>query len=419
MQMTTSNQPAKSAPKKGLGARFIAYMIENKPDLLFMILRNTRPNLVTPNNGPVFITRFRDVEEALSRPEVFNITYGAMIDPSVGPFMLGRDGTTINQRDKGIMRALMQREDLPTIRAAVAARVNESVERQMQSRKIEVVSTISRWVPIKLSGDYFGFPGPDMASMLRWSRATQYDMFHNLDKDPGIHQDNIDAGQEMKAYMRELLSQRRAALQQNPDLDDILSRLLKSQFPDAIDFDDERIMVNIMGTLVGGIETTSQAIVQILDQLFKRPAIFKQAVTAAKMDDDDLVFQYCWEALRFNPINPFVVRRCASNYKIASGSLRSATIKEGAIVLVSTRSAMRDGREIPAASKFCIDRPAHHYLHLGYGLHTCLGDQLSRVQVPEIIKRLLKLPNLRPGSGIDLKGGPFPESYTVEFDPIY
>lgn len=70
-------------------------------------------------------------------------------------------------------------------------------------------------------------------------------------------------------------------------------------------------------------------------------------------------------------------------------------------------------------ARFCIDRPPRHYLHLGYGLHTCLGDQLSRVQVPEIIERLLKLPNLRPGSGIDLKGGPFPESYTVEFDPIY
>lgn len=355
----------------------------------------------------------------MSRPEVFNIAYAAMIDPSVGPFMLGRDGTTINQRDKGIMRSLMQREDLPVIRAAVAARVNEAVERQMQNRRIEVVSTISRWVPIKLSGDYFGFPGPDMESMMRWSRATQYDMFHNLDKDPDIHQDNIDAGQEMKAYMGELLPQRRAALQQNPNLDDILSRLLKSQFPDAIHFDDERIMINIMGTLVGGIETTSQAIVQILEQLFKRPAILKQAITAAKMDDDDLVFQYCWEALRFNPINPFVVRRCARNYKIASGSLRSATIKEGAIVLVSTRSAMRDGREIPAASQFCIDRPPHHYLHLGYGLHTCLGDQLSRVQIPEIIKRLLKLPNLRSGSGIDRNGGPFPESYTVEFDPVY
>ncbi len=55
-------------------------------------------------------------------------------------------------------------------------------------------------------------------------------------------------------------------------------------------------------------------------------------------------------------------------------------------------------------------------MHLGYGMHTCLGDQVSRVQIPETIKRLLKLPGLRPSGPMDFKGGPFPESYTVEFD---
>lgn len=417
--MTTTDQQIKNTPKKGLAARFLGYMIENKPDLLFRIIRNTRPNLVTPNNGPVFITRFNDVQEALSRPDVFNITYAPMIDPSVGPFMLGRDSTTINQRDKGIMKSLMQREDLPAIREKVAHLVNEAVERQMQSRKIEVVNTVSRWVPLKLTGEYFGFPGPDMESMFRWSLATQLDMFHNLDHDSVIHQNNIDAGREMKAYLQKLMPERREALKQHPQMDDILSRLMKSHFPDAIHFDDERIMVNIMGTLVGGVETTSQAVVQILDQLFKRPKILAEAIAAAKIDDNDLVYQYCWEALRFNPINPFVVRHCVSDYKIASGTLRSATIKAGSLVLVSTRSAMRDGRQIPAASDFCIDRPPYHYMHMGYGMHTCLGDQLSRVQVPEIVKRILKLPNVRPGSAMDFKGGPFPESYIVEFDPIY
>ena len=58
----------------------------------------------------------------------------------------------------------------------------------------------------------------------------------------------------------------------------------------------------------------------------------------------------------------------------------------------------------------CIDRPAYHYMHLGYGMHTCLGDQVSRVQVPEIIKRLLTLTGLRAAGPIDFRGGVFPES---------
>jgi cytochrome P450 len=172
----------------------------------------------------------------------------------------------------------------------------------------------------------------------------------------------------------------------------------------------------MMGTLVGGIETTSAAIVQILDQLFCRPKILKQAIAAAHGEDDQLMYRYCWEALRFNPINPFVVRRCASDYRLAAGTLRAATIKAGATVFVSGRSAMRDGRQLPAASSFVIDRPDSVYMHLGYGLHTCLGDQISRIQVPEIVRRILRIPGVHPIGGIDMEGGPFPEKYFIGFE---
>ena len=412
--MTEPKQAQKK--EKGLSARILEYLIRQQPDIFFGFLRNTIPNLALPKNGPVFITRFLDVQEALSRPDVFQVTYAPMMDPSVGPFMLGRDCTTINQRDKGIMRALIQRDDLPKIRSTVASLVNSAVEAQLENKQIEVVSAISRMVPVQLTGEYFGFPGPDPASMFRWSRATQYDMFHNTDGDPRIHEDNIRAGHEMKAYLEELLPRRLSEIEENPELDDIFSRLLKSKFVDSIHFDQARIITNIMGTLVGGIETTSQAIVQILDQFFKRPDIMEEAVDAARNNDHDMMFVYCWEALRFNPINPFVVRRCASDYRIASGSLRSKLIHAGRTVLICTRSAMQDGRQLEVPRAFCIDRPRYHYMHMGYGLHTCLGDQVSGVQIPEIVKRLLLLPNLRPVGEIDFKGGPFPESYTVAFD---
>lgn len=402
---------------QGLAARFLAWMIQNKPDTLFAIIRNTRPNLALGKSGPAFITRFNDVQEALSRPDIFNVTYAPMMDPSVGPYMLGRDCTEINQRDKGIMRAYMRQEDLPDVREKVRQLVNDAVESQLYDNKqIEVVSTISRMVPVKLTGEYFGFPGPDTASMFRWSRATQYDMFHNLDNDPQVHEDNIRAGQEMRAYLEQLLPRRRAQIRAGEPLDDIFSRLLKSEFAESIGFGDERIITNMMGTLVGGIETSSQAIVQILDQLFKRPGILREAITVANSNDDHLMYRYCWEALRFNPINPFVVRRCASDYRIACGTLRAATIKAGSTVLVSTRSAMRDGRQLGAASSFVTDRPEYHYMHLGYGMHTCLGDQVSRVQVPEIVKRILQIPGVRPVGEIDFEGGPFPEKYLITYD---
>jgi cytochrome P450 len=410
--------------KKGLAAKFLGWMIAKHPDLLLAVIRNTRPNLALGAAGPVFVTRFPDVQEALMRPDIFNVTYAPMMDPSVGPYMLGRDCTEINQRDKGIMRAFMRMEDLPAIRQKVRDLANKSVESQIyKQNQIDVVTTLSRLVPIQLTGEYFGFPGPDLASMFRWGRATQYDMFHNLDNDPKVHQDNIDAGQEMRAYLNKLLPERRQQLKDGAKLDDVFSRLIKSHFDEAIGFDDERIVTNMMGTLVGGIETTNAAIVQLLEQLFKRPKILKEAIAVANSDDDQLMYRYCWEALRFNPINPFVVRHCREDYRIARGTLRAATIKAGATVLVSGRSAMRDGRQVPAASSFAIDRPDSIYMHLGYGMHTCLGDQISRIQVPEIVKRILQIPGVRPVGGIDygvgpggVGPGPFPEHYMLTYD---
>jgi cytochrome P450 len=130
------------------------------------------------------------------------------------------------------------------------------------------------------------------------------------------------------------------------------------------------------------------------------------------------MYRYCWEALRFNPMNPFVVRHATTDYRIAKGSLRAATIRAGSTILVSGRSAMRDGRQLPAASSFAIDRPDSVYMHLGYGMHTCLGDQVSRIQVPEIVKRILQIPGVRPASEIDFEGGPFPERYLISYDKV-
>ncbi|WP_246708956.1 MULTISPECIES: cytochrome P450 [unclassified Bradyrhizobium] len=87
------------------------------------------------------------------------------MDPFVGPFMLGRDCTEIYQRDKGFMRAFMRMEDLPAIRQKVRSLANASVESSSNTQnQIDVVSTLSRLVPIQLTGEYFGFPGPDLAS---------------------------------------------------------------------------------------------------------------------------------------------------------------------------------------------------------------------------------------------------------------
>ena len=387
-----------SAPAPEVGARVLEYLVRRRPEPFFRLLRLVKPVLRIPK-GPVFVTRSGDVRDVLSRHLVFTVSgYAPMMDASVGPYMLARDGTTINQRDKGLLRALLRQEDLPRIRELVAQLTGQALAAAAPTGRVEVVSEVSRLVPIRVVEDYFGFRGPDLATMFRWSRATQSDMFHNQKDDPRVHQDNLRAGAEMVACVRDLIATGRRELASGAGKDTALDRMLAARLPEEIGFDDERMIINTCGFLIGAGETTSAAIVQILDQLLEHPEWLAAAREAAEAGDQDRLAAVCWEALRFNPINPFVVRTCAQDAVVGSGRRRT-TVKAGATVLACTRSAMWDAKVMESPREFRPGRPAEDYLHFGFGHHTCLGDQVSSAVIPETIRHLVQLPGLRRDDG--------------------
>ncbi len=379
----------------------------------FALLRTLWPNFQFRKFG--MITRFTDVQEALSRPDIFQVTTAPMMDPSVGPFMLGRDNTIFNQRDKGIMRALLSPEDLPQVRKDVRTILDEIVAKHRSAGRMELVEDVTRECPAVFTQRYFGFSDASIEQIKAWSFHTQWDMFHNIGRDEEVHRKNVRAGKEMHALLSESLPKKRAALARGGTPGDALDRLLQWHFPPETGFDEARILTNIMGLLVGSIETTSQAAVQIVEEFLRRPRWLAKAQECALGDDDDLWKRYCWEAMRFNPITPGVFRICAENYTLARGTLRRRTFRKGASVFIMTASAMRDGRQLPWASRFRVNRPDYHYMHMGYGLHTCLGDQISFVQIPEIVRAIILLPNLHQLSPLEFGEGDFPRRMEVGF----
>lgn len=98
LEQYDSIDPAHPEQQMGL---FFKYVLTD-PDTMFAEAREHRP--IFPMPTATLITRFADVEEILSRPTVFSVRlYQPRMDPSVGPFMLARDATTINRRDKSML----------------------------------------------------------------------------------------------------------------------------------------------------------------------------------------------------------------------------------------------------------------------------------------------------------------------------
>jgi cytochrome P450 len=380
----------------------------------FTELRRSRPILRTP--GPVIVTRYADVQEVLSRETVFSVRlYAPKIDACVGPSMLSRDATVFNERDKSVMKVMLRPEDLPAVETISRRLADDAV--MSAGGRLDVVTGLTRRVPVEVCGEYFGFPGPDVDTMMRWSRTANLDMFANLAGDPALHEASVQVGQEMKQHVDDLIARRRAG----PPRDDILARLLATTFPDAIGFDDERVRTNVIFLLVGGVETTSAASVLILDELLRRPEQLAAAQAAARADDHDLLDRYIWEALRLNPIFPFVVRYCEEDYTLASGTDRETRVPAGTAVYAAIGSALFDEDELDDPESFRLDRPEHHLnLHWGYGHHLCLCYVISKVEVSAIVGALLRREGLRRADGlegqVDTRGGPFPERFVLEYD---
>ena len=396
-------------------------------------------------NDTVVVSRYKDVTEVLDNPKIFTVrNYSKRMADSVGPFMLAYDGSRYSIQEKPWMRQMMPPSDWPKIRQMVRSLVQDAIKAEsyigtdLEGRtygRLELVNSVARRVPIQLSGAYFGFPGPSMDKMYEWSRATQDDFFHNVKNEPVVAAAAIKAGKEMHAYLKELIAQRQQAIAAGTDTsDDVMSRLIRSKVNDFVaptSPEDDRLRTNIIGTLVGGVETTQAAIVQSINEMLKRPEIFEQARQAAIAGDVDTVAKYVWEALRFHPVNPFVVRFAEQDYTLKSGE----TIKKGSHVLVATQAAMLDSSEegFENPLEFRLDRPQKKFFHLGYGHHRCLGDYVAEIEVPEIVMAILKLPGLRRASGYagevdfrkrasgnivaaDETSVSFPESFSVVYD---
>jgi cytochrome P450 len=257
--------------------------------------------------------------------------------------------------------------------------------------------------------------------MIGWSYSKQMDSFRNqpfleLPDREAVRQQSTAAGQAIAGYLGELLTRRGGEIKAGTAKDDIVTRLLKTQFPPSVEFPLPRAARNAGGLLVGTIETTSQAVLQCLRQLFKRPDVLAQAIAYAKADAIEEFDGIVWEALRFDPVAPFLFRLASRDQAVAVGSERETLVRKGTTVLALLLSAMFDPELFPHPEEFDSTRPFESYMHFGYGSHECLGKYVGMVMIPEMVRQILLQPGLKPDADLDFAGTPYPQHYRVSWD---
>src|SRR5882762_6914534 len=415
--------------------------IDTDPLPFFKELREKRPILVTPLC--TLLTLFDDVTEVLNMPLIFKVS---LYLPKMqnGIYLMAHDDDALHTREKSLMQGMLNRDDLPQVRAMVANISKDLLD--SANGHIEAINGYCRMVPATLVQEYFGLRGVDKKNLIEWSYCNQADTFYNQPFDvitdaqrKEISDRHTKAGEELSKYIAELIVGRLLAVkaEQGEHLllapwyllrwlwrkltgkkddkltDDIVTRMVRTAYPGAVDFDIKRLGINAGGLLIGAIETTSQAVAQVIEYLLEDPAWLAKAKSAAQKDNPAEFDGIVWEALRFVPISPFLFRQTASDYTVAKGTDRATTIKTGTYILPVTQSAMFDPKAFENPDEFIAGRNWYHYFHFGFGSHECLGKYIGMVMIPEMVRQAVLRPGIKANGSIDCQGGHLPQRYDL------
>ncbi len=395
-------------------------MLKQKLTLLvFRLLRSFLPVVRFGKN--YFVFRHRDVTEILDRDTDFTISQinAPNIDKYTGPFILGMDRSPQETRESEILQKAVKRDDMAWIEKIVSQAASDLVDKARPSGSIDMVSELSLVIPWHFLDQYCGTPGPDMPTMQHWMRSIFYNVFLNFSNNEEQIKEAEKVAAELHQYLDQLILEKQEAIKKGTyDGDDLLARLIRMQDNPATHLDNDGIRRNISGVILGAVDTISKSAVNIMSQLLMRPHALRGAQEAAKNNDFVLLSNYAFEAMRFNPFNPVLLRHVEHDTKLSSGK----RFKKGKTVWSVVWSAMFDPNAFSNPGSFRTDRSYKNYILFGWGMHRCFGEYVNKLELPIICRELLKLPNLRIAPGKEGKiiydsTGAFPDRFVLKFDP--
>ncbi len=268
------------------------------------------------------------------------------------------------------LRALISKAFSPRVVANLEPRIRE-LSRQLLDQTIErgqmdLATDFSIPLPMLVITEMIGVPVADWPRYKRWSdEILKLANTFSRDEEAATTLTEYRAvTAEMRVFLPELISQRRAARQ-----DDLLTRLVEAEV-DGERLTQEEVLGFVQLLLVGGQETTANLINNAVLCFIENPDQLARLRAAP-----NLLSSAIEEVLRYSsPVQwmPRVTRRDVE--------VHGQVIPAGKLVLPMIGSANRDPKQFPVAGRFDIARAPNPHIAFGHGIHSCLGAPLARLE---------------------------------------
>ncbi len=289
-----------------------------------------------------------------------------------GGFMLGQDPPDHTRLRKLVSKAFTPRST-ESLRPRVEEMVDACLARALEAGEMDAIAELALPVPSTVICEMMGVPLADRERFTDWTGETT----HLLRGDflQGGERARAEASVEkLAAYFRELIADRRENLG-----DDLLSVLIRAE-EEGDRLSPDELLVQSMGLLVAGFETTIGLIGNGLTALARHPA--EQAKLRAR---PGLIESAVEECLRFEgPIG------MTTRVLHADAEFGGRVIPKDTTVWVSIWGANRDPARFPDPDRFDVERTDNAHLAFGGGTHHCLGAHLARMETQVALGTLVQ-----------------------------
>ena len=325
------------------------------------------------------LSRHADVAAAFKDHESFSSARGCDLTMVRTGEIPAKSIIFMDPPDHRHMRSLLNKAFTPRAIQSQRETVIEIVEHylsQADPDNFDVVQDFSGPFPVEVITRMAGVPEEFRQQVRHWIDAS-------LERVPGqidFSEKNMQANIDSAVYYYGLVQERR----ENPQ-DDMISRLIAAEIPDdegnLRKLDD--IEITGFATLLGGAgaETVTKLVGSAVVVFAQHPDQWQML-----LDDRSRIPDAVEELLRYVGPVQYNVRYSVKDVQLPSGS-----VPANKPVFVMGASANRDPRAFDDAETFDItrDRTQAQNLGLGYGIHSCLGAALARMESAIALDHLL------------------------------
>jgi len=328
-------------------------------------------------NGLAAASTYQAVLEAERTPELFSNTGGIRPDQAAMPYMIDMDDPQHLLRRK-LVNAGFTRKRVMDKAASIDTLCDSLIDDVCERGECDFVRDIAAPLPMAVIGDMLGVLPSDRATLLKWSDDLVCGL--NSSADEAALAAVMEAFGGYSAFAMETIAKRRSE-----PTDDLFSILVNSEVEGEV-MADEEILFETLLILIGGDETTRHTLSGGTEQLLRHPDQWDSLVADAQTVPGAIEEMLRWTS---------PVKNMARTL-MADTEFHGAGLKAGEKMVLLFESANFDEKVFGDPDNFRIDRNPNNHMAFGFGTHFCLGNQLARLELNTMLRKLLaRLPDLR------------------------